>query len=83
MKARLELANVTSIYETNAADVVAMLRQTADNIEGGNEVDGMVAVAVDPDGNIAVFGWGRLNKRDQAIGILARGMHDLVSGGAR
>lgn len=79
-KAKLKLASVTSIYEANAADIVAMLRQSADNIEDGNEVDGMVAVAVDPDGDIAVFGWGRLRNRDQAIGLLARGMHELIAG---
>lgn len=75
-----DLKEVVHLYETNAADVVAMLRQSADSIEAGTAVEGMVAVAVDPDGVIAVFGWGRLRNRDEAIGILARGMHNLIAG---
>lgn len=54
------LAEVVAIYDTNASDIVAMLRQAADNIEAGNPVVRSVsAVAELEGGGIQIFGWGK------------------------
>ncbi len=54
------LAEVVSIYDTNASDIAAMLRLAADNIEKGDPaVRSMHAVAELEDGGIQIFGWGR------------------------
>ncbi len=54
------LAEVVTIYESNASDVAAMLRMAADNIEKGDPaVRSMHAVAELEDGGIQIFGWGK------------------------
>jgi hypothetical protein len=42
----LKLAEVVSLYDKNASDIPAMLRQAADNIETGEGTDSMNALAV-------------------------------------
>jgi hypothetical protein len=59
------LAEVHTLYETNAADIPAMLRMAADNIESGRTpTQAIVAVVVDIDGDISVLGWGETNSMD-------------------
>lgn len=57
------LAEVVTLFEKNASDIPAMLRQAADNIEqwrndGETSVKAMVAVSIDDDGDLQIYGWG-------------------------
>lgn len=57
------LAEVVTLFEKNASDIPAMLREAADNIEkwraeGETSVKAMVAISVDDDGDLAIYGWG-------------------------
>jgi hypothetical protein len=67
------LALVTPIYEKNASDIPAMLRQSAESIEAETDDDdrtkAMIAVQVTHDGVIAIYGWGAA-ERFAAIGML-------------
>lgn len=73
-----KLAVVETIYETNASDIAAMLRQAADNIEseageGYSPTEAMVAVQISESGKIQVYGWGRADTL-KAIGTLQMGI---------
>lgn len=57
------LAEVVTLFEKNASDIPAMLRQSADSIEewreqGETNIKAMVAVSVDDDGDLSIYGWG-------------------------
>ena len=58
------LAEVIPIYETNASDIAAMLRQCADSIDEGANPKSIVAVATEADGSLAIYGWGRTDSMD-------------------
>ncbi len=68
-----DLKLVEAIYEKNASDVPAMLRQAADNIEAETADDdrtkSMISVQVTHDGVFAIYGWGACD-RFTAIGVL-------------
>jgi hypothetical protein len=72
------LAEVHTIYETNARSVADMLRQAADNIEAEPEIAvAMVAVQIDSEGKIGVYGWGDTNVL-HAAGLLHCGLQKVV-----
>lgn len=65
----MKLAEVHTLYEQNASDIPAMLRQAADNIEKWRErsetnIKTMIAVTVDEDGDVQVYGWGQTDSMD-------------------
>lgn len=64
---------VETLYETNASDVPAMLRKSADSIEVETDDDdrtkAMISVQVTHGGVIAIYGWGATD-RFAAIGVL-------------
>lgn len=68
-----KLAEVHTLYDVNASDVPAMLRQSADSIE--TETDehdrtrAMMGVQITQGGAIAIYGWGKID-RFEAIGVL-------------
>lgn len=68
-----KLAEVHTLYDVNASDVPAMLRQSADSIEsetdGNDRTRAMMGVQVTQGGTIAIYGSGKI-ERFEAIGIL-------------
>lgn len=68
-----KLAEVHTLYDVNASNVPAMLRQSADSIEAETEENdrtrAMMGVQVTHGGAIAIYGWGKI-ERFEAIGIL-------------
>lgn len=68
-----KLAEVHTLYDVNASDVAAMLRQSADNIEAETDENdrtrAMMGVQVTHAGTVAIYGWGKI-ERFEAIGIL-------------
>ena len=77
------LATVAMIYERNASDIPAMLRQSADSIEAetddNDRTKAMMAVQVTHEGVIAIYGWGAV-ERFAAIGILQAAITKLADG---
>lgn len=77
------LAAVHTIYDKNASDVPAMLRQSADGIEAETDEDdrtkAMIAVQVTHGGVIAIYGWGAA-ERFAAIGALQAAIVKLADG---
>lgn len=58
------LAEVETLYETNASDIAAMLRQYADSIDDGANPKSIVAIATEKDGSITIYGWGATDSMD-------------------
>jgi hypothetical protein len=52
------LAEVVPIYETNASDIAAMLRQCAKSIDDGANPKSIIAVVTEDDGTLTLYGWG-------------------------
>ncbi len=77
------VAEVQVLYETNARDIVAQLRQCADNIEKGDEAyRGAVFCLAGPHGMVDVYAWGDLDNYS-ALGVLDRAkeaIHKVISG---
>lgn len=73
------LAEVHTLYATNASDIVAMLREAADNIESGacGDIASMTAVAESPEGVISIFGWGQTDTA-RSIAVLHMGLAKLT-----
>lgn len=75
------LAEVHTIYETNARSIPDMLRSAAENIES-EETEGyvrtsaMIAVQVSEDGQIQVYGWGTTDSL-HALGALTAGAQSI------
>lgn len=68
------VAEVTTLYESNARDIPAMLRMAADRIEaGGTETKCIIAVELKEDGEIELYGWGATDLV-HATGVLALGL---------
>jgi hypothetical protein len=66
----LKLAEVVSIYDKNASDIPAMLREAADKIESGEvPTRAIIGVAIDPDGDLTIYGWGQTDSMD-ALALL-------------
>jgi len=77
------LAEVISLYDTNASDIAAMLRQAADSIEleeaeGFQRTRCIVAVQITEDRHIKVYGWGKTDITD-SIGVLTVGASYLTN----
>lgn len=74
--------NVVPIFEKNASDVVAMLRQSADSIEEEtDDLDKTVAgvfLQVTESGEVIVYGWGDVHSKWQTVGILHAGIAELL-----
>ncbi len=79
----MKLAEVIPLYEHNASDIAAMLRDAADSIET-EEAEGfqrtrcMIAVQITEDRHIKVYGWGRTDVTD-SIGVLTAGASYLTN----
>lgn len=77
------LAVVETLYEHNASEVPAMLRQSADSIEAETDENdrtrAMVGVQLTHGGVIAIYGWGSLD-RFTAIGVLQAAITKLTDG---
>ncbi len=72
-----KLAEVVSLYETNARDIPAMLRESASNIENGIDVATMTAVAIHKDGSVTIYGWGETDNL-RSIAALHLGLAQLT-----
>ena len=74
------LAEVHTLYGTNARSIPDMLREAADTIDADptDAPVAMVAVFVDTEGTIGTYGWGDVCDL-RAIGLLERGKHEILS----
>lgn len=78
------LAEVHTIYESNARSISDMLRMAADSIEAerdnpeADETIVMVAVQVTRSGAVQVYGWGETNDM-HALGALTAGAQQIGS----
>lgn len=77
-----KLAEVVTLYETNASQIPEMLRTAAASIEtevseGFDPTRAMVAVQIGEGGNVRVYGWGRTETMD-SIALLHLGAAQLV-----
>ena len=77
------LAEVVTLYETNASSVVDMLRQAADNVEKETDEDdrteAIVAVQITQSGVVEVYAWGKTDSV-HALGVLHLGMQKIAGG---
>lgn len=78
----MKLAEVHTLYATNAADIPAMLRQAAASIEteaaeGYSPTRAVIAVQVSEEGEVQVYGWGRTETFD-SIAVLQIGAAKLI-----
>jgi hypothetical protein len=62
-KAEARIAEVSTLYETNASEIPAILRQAAKSIEE-EPIKAMIGIAVDNDGGLALYGWGQTDSMD-------------------
>lgn len=80
---RPTLAVVETLYDKNASDVPAMLRQSADSIEAETDehdrTKAMIAVQLTHGGQIAIYGWGEA-ERFRCIGALQAAIVKLADG---
>ena len=79
----MKIAEVVTLYDTNANDIVAMLRKSAESIESETEdhdrTVAMIAVKVLESGDIDLFGWGQTNDF-HCLGVLAMASARLAVG---
>ncbi|MDH7638949.1 hypothetical protein [Sphingomonas oryzagri] len=78
----MKLAEVVTLYESNARDIPAMLRTAAASIEseadeGFSPTRAIVAVQVAENGKIQVYGWGETEAMD-SIALLNMGAASLT-----
>lgn len=76
------LKPVTTLYESNARMIPAMLRMSADSIEkerdeGYSPTVAMVAVQLCANGDALVYGWGDTDNL-RAIGTLHLGLTEIA-----
>ena len=79
----MALAEVHTLYDSNARSIPDMLRKAADSIEtevseGFVATKAMVAVQVAEDGSIQVYGWGETDNL-HALGALMAGAQEIGS----
>lgn len=85
-KAKPKLAEVITLYESNASDIASMLRSAADVVEseaedgfvGPKATRAVVAVQITNGGGLKVYGWGKTDSLD-SIGILNLGLAYLTN----
>lgn len=79
----MAIAEVITLYDANANDVVAMLRKRADIIEAQTDTDdrtvAMIAIEVTESSDIQVFGWGQTDDF-HALGVMAMASARLAVG---
>jgi len=78
------IAEVVTLYDTNARSIPDMLRQAADSMESEASDDcsptvAMVAVQLTESGEVQIYGWGDTDDL-RAVGLLERGKHSLIAG---
>lgn len=75
----MHLAEVVTLYDTNANDIPAMLRKCADQIEAGEygEPECMAATLYTDEGSV-VFGWGASSDEHRCISLFQIGSAQLV-----
>ncbi len=76
-----QLAEVHTLYEKNASDIGAMLRQAAGSIEaeegeGYARTRAVIAVQVSEEGQLQLYGWGNTNTLD-ALALLELGASEM------
>lgn len=79
----MPVAEVHTLYETNARSIPDMLRTAAESIEaevseGYSPTVAMVAVQLAENGEIKLYGWGE-TEIYHSLALLARGQHDLLT----
>lgn len=76
-------AEIITLFETNCADIPAMLRLAADTVQAETEEHdrtvSMVCIQVHESGDLQIFGWGQSDTRD-CIATLAIAQHQLIQG---
>jgi len=76
-------AEVITLFEANCADIPAMLRQSADNVETETEDNdrtvSMVCLQVHESGDIQIFRWGQTDTKS-CIATLTIAQHQLIQG---
>lgn len=81
----MELAEVVTLYDSNANHIPAMLRKRAELIEAQTESDdrtvAMIAVEVTETGDIEIYGWGATDDF-HCLGVLAMASARLAVGPA-
>jgi hypothetical protein len=77
----MKLAEVVTLYENNASNIAAMMRDAADSIEGetddDNRTEAVIAVQIAENGAIKVYGWGATDSM-KAIATLELGKADMI-----
>lgn len=79
------VAEVKTIYEMNARQVVEQMRQAADNIEAGKcdfEVRGAILIIAGKTRAVDVYSWGELDNFS-TLGVLERAsrhVHEVIEG---
>lgn len=79
----MSIAEVVTLYDSNANHIPAMLRKRADLIEAQTESDdrtvAMIAVEVTETGDIEIYGWGQTDDF-HCLGVLAMASARLAVG---
>ena len=77
----MKLAEVITLYDKNASNIAAMMRDAADSIETetdeDNQTEAVVAVQIAANGAVKVYGWGATDSM-KAIATLELGKADLI-----
>jgi hypothetical protein len=77
----MKLAEVVTLYENNASNIAAMMRDAADSIESetndDNRTEAVIAVQIAENGTIKVYGWGATDSM-KAIATLELGKADMI-----
>ena len=78
----MTLAEVHTLYESNARSIPDMLRKAADSIEAeagdDSPTTAVVAIRLTDNGTVQVYGWGDTTDL-HALGLIERGKHELLS----
>ena len=81
----MNIAEVVTLYDTNANHIPDMLRKRAEAIEAETQADdrtvAMIAVEVTASGDIEIYGWGDTNDF-HCLGVLAMASARLAVGPA-
>lgn len=76
-----KLAEVHTLYETNARSIPDMLRQAAEGIETETDEDSrttaVIAVQLAENGEVQVYGWGDTSDI-HALGVLQLGILEIA-----
>jgi hypothetical protein len=79
------VAEVITLYDSNANNIPAMLHKRAEMIEAETEADdrtvAMIAIAVTESGDLEIYGWGDTNDF-HCLGVMAMASARLAIGPA-